>query len=461
MPRFAPPWVALFAIQCCALGTAASTAAAATTVTPVRGEIRAVVFSGDAVVIARQPPGDGLKVERLLPGAPAQILVRTRLEDENDEVSLAGSAEALAVAVNAATEGFGSSRVLIGPPAGPLREVARCRAGVLVPPVAVAGSQIAWRDGGCARPARYPNAIGPATIAIANVDPLLPARRISVPGKGLPASLVLAAGDTGLVGLLLPQPNDELSARIRPFAPTAIGAPIAVRQSGYLLALGILGDGTHVFAEIPSSKECIFDVFAVAPASGRPRVVAFGGCPDPTALPVVATGVGPLGDRIVAIAAEPGRDTRRATTAIVSVRGDGGDRRVVARGTFRTPLGVAAEGDRVAWWQPRCAGGSEIVVRGGGESEAAVISSCRAEIRSRSAQVRNGRIGVRVRCPHGCTGLASVERIGAGTKRFSLAAGTHTLRLRVALGRRARARVRVELEVDSGQTKSARISVRR
>jgi len=58
-------------------------------------------------------------------------------------------------------------------------------------------------------------------------------------------------------------------------------------------------------------------------------------------------------------------------------------------------------------------------------------------------------------------GLASVERIGAVTKRFSLAAGTHTLRLRVALGRRARARVRVELEVDSGQTKSARISVRR
>ena len=181
----------------------------------------------------------------MLPGAPTQILVRTRLEDETDEVSLAGSAEALAVAVNAANEGFGGSRVLIGPPAGPLREVARCRAGVLVPPVAVAGSQIAWRDGGCARPARNPNAIGPATIAIANVDPLLPARRISVPGKGLPASLVLAAGDTGLVGLLLPQPNDELSARIRPFAPTAIGAPIAARQSGYLLALGILGDGAH------------------------------------------------------------------------------------------------------------------------------------------------------------------------------------------------------------------------
>jgi hypothetical protein len=90
------------------------------------------------------------------------------------------------------------------------------------------------------------------------------------------------------------------------------------------------------------------------------------------------------------------------------------------------------------------------------------VRHCRAEILTRSARVRGGRIAVRIRCPLGCNGTADAPRF-VRAARFAFAGGTGVLRLRVSLGTRRSARVKLRLHVANsyGVADSATISVRR
>ena len=123
-----------------ALLLAGGQASAARVLTPVRGEVRALAFSGDAVIVARQAPGDALVVERLVAGeGRAQKDQRGHTGDE-DAVSLAASADALAVGLNPESDEVAPSRVMVGAPLGPLREVATCDAGLIVRRTAIPGA---------------------------------------------------------------------------------------------------------------------------------------------------------------------------------------------------------------------------------------------------------------------------------------------------------------------------------
>src|SRR3954452_22053116 len=97
--------------------------AGASTVTPVTGEIRAMAFSGDGLVVARLPPKGKLVLERIAPGAPTATILTTTSEDNDDELTLAASADALALGLNVNPgDTRGPSQVMIGPARGPLRE---------------------------------------------------------------------------------------------------------------------------------------------------------------------------------------------------------------------------------------------------------------------------------------------------------------------------------------------------
>ncbi len=128
------------------------------------------------------------------------------------------------------------------------------------------------------------------------------------------------------------------------------------------------------------------------------------------------------------------------------------------RGGFRQPEGVAAEGARVAWSQPRCSGGQEIVVQSSPEPTS-VLAACRAEVLTRSAQVRGNRIVVRVRCPIGCSGL--VLGVPFDPRSFAFGPGTHRLGLRVLDRRRRTTKALLELSVDNGPVRSVALRLRR
>lgn len=439
-------------------------AAGAATVTKVSGEIRALALSGDALVVARVTPRANLVLERLARGAPAQQIFAAP-SDDDDELSLAASADALAFALKSSgDEGFGVGRVLVGAPAGPLREVTTCPAGLIVSPVSVAGSRVMWREGACGEPVSAPDSVGRATVVIGGADPGAVLRRFAIAVDRLPVALVLAAGDTGLVGTLLPS-FFGFDTEVRAFSPAGLGATVAADRGGLVSPVGILADGTRVFLRsgLDDAGECdAKQLFTLAPGATERRVVPLGGCllatsslgPRGPGSPVAA------GDRITAFVGVPASrsGTRSETVSIVSMRGDGSDRRTHVKGGFRRPEGVAADGARVAWWQPRCAGGQEIVVAQAAEANG-TLAACRAELLTRSARVRDGRIVVRVRCPAGCAGSVFGRRIVP--RPFGLRAGTHRLSLRVALGRSRRARVRLQLEVAHGPERSATVSVRR
>lgn len=438
---------------------------AAQTITPVRGDVRALAFAGDALVLARQPAGRGLVLERLLPGAPASTILRTRLSDDDDQVSLAASADALAFAFSAdgaSDEAGAAAGVMAGPAAGPLREVATCAAGVLVSPVAVNGARIAWREGGCGEPAPSPRGVTPSVIAVGGADPAAPVRRSPLAGQNLLAALALGPGDAGLAGLLLPS-FFVLDAEVRPFGPGGIGAPVLAEQGRAVSPVGILGDGTGVFvlSGVEEEQGCDTEIFTIAPGGAR-RTIPTGGCITTGEYPGVPKTVRTTADRIVMLVAEPppSTDARAQKVFVVSTRADGSDRRVLARGGYRAPLGLAADRDRTAWWQASCTEGSELVVHDGPAAGTLTVAPCRVEVRTRRARLRDGRIAVRLRCPTGCSGAVYGANV-AGSGAFSFRRGTHTLRLPVRLGRRTSRLLRFDLAVRHGPMRRASIRVRR
>ena len=450
------------AVTVALLAIAGAKAAAASTVIPVQGQIRALAIGDDAIVLARLPPRGGLVLERLATGSAAQTVFTTPSDDEDDLISLAASDEAIAFGLNQEPDdGFTAGKVMIGPARGPLREAARCAAGLLVSPVAVAGSRVAWREGGCGEPAADPKSVSPAAIAIGDADPAAAVRRVAIAPERLPVSLLLGAGDTGLVTILQPS-FFGFDSEVRAFSPAGLGATLAADRAGLVTPVGLLADGTGVFLESGLEGECDSTrLVTIAPGASTRRAVPIGGCllAAPTFAPRDGTSPVVAGGRIVVLVrTQTSGGLASDATSIVSVRPDGSDRRVLVKGGYRRPDGVAAAGDRVAWWQPRCAGGQEIVVQQAPEASVK-LAACRAEILTRRARVRNGRIGVRLRCPAGCSGTLIGRRLPP--PQFAFGAGTHRLSVRVALGRRRSATVRIHLEIVNGPSRSAAVNVRR
>jgi hypothetical protein len=445
---------------------------AARTTTPVAGDVRAVAFSGDALTIAHLPQRGGLTVERLAAGAASQPLLVTDLRGAEDEVQLAGSSQALAVGLQAdAGESFGPSRVLIGPPAGPLREVSVCPAGLLAPPVAVAGSQIAWRDGACGDPPESSTGITPAAIVVGAADPAITPARIALEPNVLPVSIVLA-GAGGMVGALGPS-FFAVDSEIRALSPLGALTPLLAERSAIVSPLGALTDGTRAFSlarlNVGDGKAvCPNSLFTIADDAAQRRALAPGGCPLGADLPLGPSSARVAGDRVYAVIGDtrPRSGADPPLTSLVSLRADGGARRVHASGSYRPPLGFAADGDRVAYWHRRCSDpGSDVVVVDGAAQDPgpSAIAACRARVLTRSALMRDGRISVRLRCAAGCRGVAA----DAGSephrrlRAFALQPGTHTLRLAVPAAARRRGRLRLELVVENGPARLAQISVRR
>ena len=141
-------------------------------------------------------------------------------------------------------------------------------------------------------------------------------------------------------------------------------------------------------------------LFTLAPGSGERRPLSLGGCAQTPSSPGSPTGLRATGDRIVGLVADTTpRNASPGPISLASVRGDGSDRRVLTRGTYRPPLGVGADAGRVAWWQHRCNGDDEIVIQPIADTASTSIASCRVDVLTRSARIRNDRIAVRLRCP--------------------------------------------------------------
>lgn len=453
---------------------------ASRTVISVDGEVRALAFSGDALVVVRVAAGRGLVLERLVAGSPVQTILATTLEKDSADyeagVLLAASAQAVVLSLAPGFLEPGSSSVMVGAPGGPLREVAKCSTpGTVtlgtVAPVAVAGSRIAWREGGCGDARSNRGRGTPSAILIGDADPREPSRRIALRPNRLPVSLVLAPGDTGVAGIMLPPFGFD--SELVPFSAAGPGAAITAKRETVLAPVGILGDGTRVVLLGPYEYERDCDsrkhVVTIAPGAMRLRAVPLGGCVNSAMGPVPPTGSGPVvaGNRILAFVGRSGASLVD-TVSLVSVRSDGGDRRELVRGTYRRPYGVATDGARVAWWQPGCSGKGEIVIQEG-RAARTMLASCRVEILTRSARLRAGRITVRVRCAAGCAGKiigypAGGVPLSDTSRTFSFSAGTHALRVPIALGRRRAGhsvRVRLSVPVEHGPGESMTINVRR
>lgn len=449
---------------------------AAQTKIAVRGEIKAIALAGDALIVARQSPRSGISVERLKSGAPAQKLLRLpRLRDDDDEVRLAATAQGLAVSVYGdSSEGYGGSQVFVGSPAGPLRKVTGCAAGLLLTPVTVSGSRIAWAEGGCGQPATDPSEAGPVTIVIGSADPVAPQRRLAVAPESLPGEIVLN-GQGGLVGLLRPSFFSYFKSEVRRLGVSQVEDLVVVESGRIVLPLGVLTNGDTVFSlgklddddgdTMPT--RCGPSSFVLAPGSSQRRALSLGGCPvDPEISPTAGRAIRVAGDRVYALVEQHLRKGRGPRPeAVRSVRGDGAFAHIHARGTYRPPrdLAVSPTG-RVAWRQQRCAGrGSEIVIEDGAPPVGSTaIPSCRVKLLGRSARVRGRRITLKLSCPSGCSGqmIGRVRHRTRYLRPFSFERGTHRLRLRLTRRERRAKWLRLRIEVDLGPARRARIRLR-
>lgn len=451
------------ALALTALAAAPMGAAARTPV--IRGEVRALAVSGDAVIVARTLPGRRFVVERRVTGAAPRTLLRERGDPFTREVALAASRDAVALAVQGEAEG-GPSRVLVGPSTGPLREVTRCAKGFLVPAVAVDGTRIAWTEGGCLEPLVGPADVSPATLAVGDVDPAVAVRHVALPEDRIPASIV-PEGDGGLVGLYRPSFASFVSSEIRRFGAGGIGDVILRRPGAIVLPVGIpAGSPPLIESAVDEDFEdgsrpgvCSVTLFALPVGGAQPRLIALPGCPDGSQ-PVAVTA-----DRLVArlTLAERRSDRGRfERTAIVTARPDGTSPRTLVRGTFRGPGVFTAGAGRVAFTQPHCAGDTELVARpvaGPGRA----LRACTVEPLTHRARVRRGAIAVRLRCPRGCAGvIVDDSRCGARYLRsFRSEAGTRTVH--VTLGRRLRRarRVLLRFRVEHGPQRVRVVRLRR
>jgi len=447
-------------------------ARAARTTTAVAGDVRAVAFTGDALAIAHMPPGGHLTIQRYAAGATPVRLLDTTLRGAGDEAQLAGSGEALAVALQPDThETFGPSHVFVGPAAGPLREVAACRASLLAPPVAVLGARVAWRDGACGEPAERPTTTTPAAVVVGAADPAITPTRIALDPTLLPMSIALSDAG-GLVGALRPS-FFAVDSEVRGFSVAGAGALLVSERSAIAAPVGVLADGTRVFSLARldigdgDGAVCPNALFTIAAGATERRALPAGGCPLGADAPASAASARVGSSRVYAVVIEAAaaRDTP-PRLSVVSMRADGGHRRVHATGSYRTPVGLAADGERVAYWHERCGDAvtDVVVVDDAGEDAGpAPIAACRARVLTTTARVRDGRIAVAVHCPQGCRGVA-FETQGAPPRRlrsFAFGPGTHALALTLSRTVRRRGRLRLELAVENGPARLAVIRLRR
>jgi len=467
----------LLVLGLCAISLLLAQHAAAAVVSrsaPVRGNVLALAFAGDALVVARRPEGRAVRIELRRPGQPAKLVLLTETDDRNAGVTLAASGEAVAVGVNENPEDSPArSRLWIGPPAGPLREVAGCTRAFLVPSAAVDGPRVAWTDGGCAAIPGRPLEVGPASVALGNVDPAVPVKRHPIPRDSVSIGIALR-GDSGLTGILRPT-FFGFTGDVRPFGPDGLGEARESEPGGSLVPVGLLADGTAALARAadPDSDDrdlddrarprCDADTVLLAPGATTRRTLQTGGClVDDEPFGQVDTMV--AGDRIVSLispVAEESYDGRRPRpVAITSVRPEGDNLKTIVSGSYRGPRGLAADAARTGWWQRRCAGGEELVVADG---SAPTIRACTLRLLTRRARLRAGRISLRVRCPRGCTGrIVDDTQCGPeGLRRFALSPGTSRLRVRVPRRSRRRGRVLLRFAVDGGPARTAVVRLRR
>ncbi len=443
----------------------------ARTTTAVGGAVRAVAFTGDSLAIARTPPQGTLTVEHHVAGAAAATLLGTTLREADDQVQLAGSAQALAIGLQAVSEeSFGPSRVFAGPAAGPLRQVAACEAGLLAPPVAVLGARIAWRHGACGDPSATPSAITPAAVVIGAADPAIAPAHIALDAGVLPVSIALTATG-GLVGLLRPS-FFAVDGEVRGFTLMTAGAALVTQRGGIVAPVGVLADGTRVFSlarldAADGDEVCPNSLFTIAAGAGERRELPAGGCLIGADVPAGSASARAGTDRVFALVSAPTQASNGPPqVSAVSMRADGADRRVHASGSYRPPAGIAADGDRLAFWHARCGAAitDVVVVDGAGQDDAsAPIASCRARVLTTTARVRTGRTTVRVRCPSGCRGLALDARHDPARRlrAFAFAPGTHALSLTLSKADRRRGRLLLALAVENGPARLAVIRLRR
>lgn len=455
-----------------------TSASAAQTKLEVRGEVKAIAFAGDALIVARQPRRRGLRVERLMPGAAPRTLLRLpRLRDEDDQVAIAASPQGLAVSVHAdGSEDYGGSQVFVGPPVGQLRAVAACASALLLPPVVVSGSRIAWSAGGCGEPASDPSAARAVSILIGSADAAAPRRRVAVAPESLPAAIVLA-DQGGMVGLLRPSFFSFFKSEVRRLGASQVGDLVVAESGRIVMPSGVLDNGDAVFslrevdegggASESRREHCGSSLFVLAPGATRRRALSLGGCSaDGEASPAASTSTRVVGDRVYSLVEQARRKGRGpAPVAVRSVRGDGAFARVHARGSYRPPLDFAVnQAGRVAWRQQRCAGrGSQIVIEDGAPPLGpTAIPSCRVKLLDHSARLRGHRITLRLSCPSGCSGQAfgHARHRTRYLRSFSFERGRHRLRLRLTRRLRRAKRLRLSLEVILGPSRSAVIRLR-
>lgn len=435
----------------------------------VRGDVTAMALAGDAVTVVRRTTTDSFRLERLTPGAPAQTLLRLPSpEDDEPVMSLAGSAHALALGLRIGYAG-GESHVYAGPPAGPLREVAACQAGLLLPAIAISGSRVAWASGGCGEPVDEPVAAGAATIVVGDANPAVAPRLVPLDAETLPSAIVLN-GQSGLVGLVQPSFLSFFKSHVRRLGAGGLGETITRDDGGVVVPVGVLPNGDTVLSrgerDEEDSETCSAALFVLASGTTQRRPLSLGGCPtesDDLTLPAGSPRIG--GDRVYAIVREAaprgrGDEPPPEPSALRSARADGSAGRLLARGSYRPPLGLATDAaGRVAWWYRTCLGGSEIVIDDlAAPAARTAIPACTLKVLNRSARVRAGRITLRLRCPSGCAGQV-YTKLGP-VRSFAFKPGSHRLRVRLTPRERRSKRLRLRLEVSQGPPRTKVIRLR-
>lgn len=454
MPRRA----LLLSIALAGLLLDSTSAFAARTAQRVNGDVTSVAFSANALVVARQLTDQSFRVERLAPGAPAQTILRVPATGDDAFVGAVASAQAVAAVVYLeADEDRNPTQVLVGPPTGPLRQVAACPNVLFPPALAVSGSRVAWTEGGCFTTPDAP--VSPMTLVIGGADPATPLRRIPVGDEVLPNGLVLT-GDNGFIGLARPS-FFSIRGEVRSFGAAGLGEPLSLERPGILAPVGILptGDAVLVQSELDNEGDtnCDPSVFAVAPGSSQRRPLSFGDC-----LTDAFSAVTVAGDRVYAIVDEAPR-TAAEPSALKSLRGDGTGLHDIIRGTYRPPEGFAtSDTGQVAWWYGDCRRGTVVVVDDGSGTGSTRIPSCSLKVLNRTARVRRGRISMRVRCPLGCRGTVNLDarRSSRELRAYSFPAGTHRLALRLNGRERRRSQLRLRFDVGNGLARTALVRLR-
>src|SRR5436190_1460963 len=105
MLRRVLPWTAALALAC------GGDALAATETIPIKGDVHAVAFSGSALIVARHPAKGGVVVERRAPGAAPQLIYTEPGGDAGDQLVLAASPDAVALAIQAGSDDLSPNRV--------------------------------------------------------------------------------------------------------------------------------------------------------------------------------------------------------------------------------------------------------------------------------------------------------------------------------------------------------------